>query len=97
MGQGKFQTKSQTEERGKSGEGLRSFPGSGQTEDEVKISAALENVGGKLNPSAGQEKPYSISAVALAYVLAKAPRVFPSSVGARSSILWTTSGRWRSG
>lgn len=45
MGQGKFQTMSQMEERGKSGKGLRSFPGSGQTEDEVKISAALENNG----------------------------------------------------
>ncbi|KAK5091885.1 putative aryl-alcohol dehydrogenase aad14 [Exophiala xenobiotica] len=83
MGQGKFQTKSQMEERGKSGEGFRLFPGSGQTEDEVKISAALENIAGELNARAGQEKLYSISAIALAYVLTKAPRVFPIVGGRR--------------
>lgn len=37
----------------------------------------MENIAGELNARAGQEKLYSTSAVALAYVLAKAPRVFP--------------------
>ena len=75
MGQGKFQTKKQIGDREKNGEALRSFMGPGQTDDEVKISAALERVAVEL--SQGMEKPYSVSAVALAYVLAKAPRVFP--------------------
>lgn len=75
LGQGRFQTKKQVEEREKRGEKLRGFRGEAQSEDEVKISAALEKVAEEL--SQGQEKPYSIAAVALAYVLAKAPRVFP--------------------
>lgn len=71
MGGGKFQTKAQVEERKKQGEGLRSIMGtSEQTEDEVKISEALEKVrqetGGK-----------AITAVALAYCLQKQPYVFP--------------------
>ena len=71
VGGGKFQTKSQIEERKKKGEGLRSFTGSEQSEQEVKVSAALEKVANELKGN------YSISAVALAYVMAKAPRVFP--------------------
>lgn len=68
---GKFQTKKQLEERRKNNEGLRSLMGSGdQNENEVKMSAALEKVANEH----GLESP---TAVALAYVMAKAPRVFP--------------------
>lgn len=70
LGGGKFQTKAQIEERKKQGEGLRSLTGGGQTEDEEKISAALEKVRSEL----GGE---SITAVALAYVLQRQPYVFP--------------------
>lgn len=71
LGGGKFQTKKQVEERKKAGEGLRSIMGSGeQTEQEVKISAALEKV-------AEQHGGVSITAIALAYVMQKTPRVFP--------------------
>ena len=71
IGGGKFQTLAQVVARKKQGDGLRSFLGSEQTEEEVKVSAALEKVSKELGEG------YSISAVALAYVLAKAPRVFP--------------------
>jgi len=70
LGSGHFQTKAAIEERKKKGEGLRSMLGSEQTEDEAKISAALEKV-------AAEHGVKSITAIALAYVLAKAPRVFP--------------------
>lgn len=71
IGGGKFQTKAQIAEREKSGEGLRKLMGGGQSEQEVKVSAALEEVAGELGEG------ISVSAVALAYVMAKAPRVFP--------------------
>ncbi|KAF2145399.1 uncharacterized protein K452DRAFT_119511 [Aplosporella prunicola CBS 121167] len=70
LGSGKFQSKRQIEERKKRGEGLRSMGGSEQTEDEVRISEAL----GKVAEEHGVE---SVTAVALAYVMAKAPYVFP--------------------
>ncbi|KAK4504784.1 hypothetical protein PRZ48_002746 [Zasmidium cellare] len=71
IGGGKFQTKKQIEERKKNNEGLRSMMGSGdQNEKEEKMSAALEKVANEH----GLESP---TAVALAYVMAKAPRVFP--------------------
>lgn len=71
IGGGKFQTKKQLEERKKNNEGLRSMMGSGdQNENEEKISAALEKVAN----AHGLESP---TAVALAYVMAKTPRVFP--------------------
>lgn len=73
LGGGKFQTKAQVEERKKQGEGLRSIMGSGdQTEDEVKISEALD----KVREETGAK---SITAVALAYCLQKQPYVFPVS------------------
>jgi aryl-alcohol dehydrogenase-like predicted oxidoreductase len=62
VGGGKFQTKKQLEAKKKAGEGLRSMMGSEQTEDEKKISEALEKVAGEV----GVE---SITAVALAYVM----------------------------
>lgn len=71
IGSGKFQSKAQLEERKKSGEKLRSMTGQNeQTENEVKISEALEKVAN----AHGVKSP---TAVALAYVMAKAPYVFP--------------------
>ncbi|USW53307.1 Putative NADP-dependent oxidoreductase domain-containing protein [Septoria linicola] len=70
IGGGKFQTKKQLEERKKNGEGLRSIFGGEQTEQQAKISEALEKVAN----AHGLESP---TAVALAYVMAKAPNVFP--------------------
>ena len=69
-GSGKFQSKSQVEERKKGGDGLRAIHGSEQSEEEIKISAALENV-------ARQIGDVNVQAVAIAYVMAKTPRVFP--------------------
>jgi len=71
IGGGKFQSKKQIEERKKNNEGMRSMMGNGgQTETEEKMSAALEEVG----KEHGIESP---TAVALAYVMSKAPNVFP--------------------
>lgn len=72
LGRGRFLTKAQVEERKNSGDGLRGgmIFGAEQTEKEVKISAALEKVANELGD-------YSLTAVAVAYVMAKAPRVFP--------------------
>ncbi|CAI6100751.1 unnamed protein product [Clonostachys chloroleuca] len=71
LGQGRFQSKKAIEERLKSGEALRSLvQGSGQTEDEIKYSEALSEVAAEH----GIESP---TAIALAYVMAKAPYVFP--------------------
>jgi aryl-alcohol dehydrogenase-like predicted oxidoreductase len=72
LGGGHFQTKAQIEERQKSGEGIRKMLGGKQTENEVKISEALDKVRGELGAK-------SITAVALAYVLQKQPYVFPVS------------------
>src|SRR6201995_6218278 len=69
VGSGRFKTKAQLEEMKKNGESLRAFGGANQTEAEVKMSAALEKVASEL----GQN--YSLTAVAIAYVMAKAPRV----------------------
>ena len=70
VGGGKFQSKKQIEERKKAGEGLRSFMGPEQTEQQAKVSAALEKV-------AGEHGIESLTAVALAYVMQKTPNVFP--------------------
>ena len=70
VGGGKFQSMKQMEERAKSKEELRSMFGSAQTEEEAKISEALDNVAHEH----GIESP---TAVALAYVMCKAPNVFP--------------------
>ena len=58
------------EERKKNNEGLRSLAGPGQNEQESKMSEALENV-------AKEHGIESVTAIALAYVMAKAPYVFP--------------------
>lgn len=71
LGGGRFQTKKQIEERKKAGEGIRSLMGPReQSEAEQKISAVLEEVA----KEHGSDSP---TAVALAYVMTKAPRVFP--------------------
>jgi aryl-alcohol dehydrogenase-like predicted oxidoreductase len=49
LGGGKFQSKKALEARKKGGEGLRSFFGAEQTEDEQKISEALEKIAGEHN------------------------------------------------
>ncbi|KKK21700.1 putative aryl-alcohol dehydrogenase Aad14 [Aspergillus rambellii] len=71
LGGGKFQSAKAMEERRKAGEGLRSMIVSGkQTPDEVKMSEALGQV-------AAEHGIESVTAIALAYVMAKAPYVFP--------------------
>jgi aryl-alcohol dehydrogenase-like predicted oxidoreductase len=70
MGGGKFKTKKEIEERKARGEGLRSILSSDQSEEEAAMSIALEKV-------ANEHGIKSLTAVALAYVMAKAPNVFP--------------------
>ncbi|KAI0965393.1 aryl-alcohol dehydrogenase [Xylaria arbuscula] len=70
LGQGKFQSPKGLEERKKTGETLRPFYGTEQTEQEIKISAALAKV-------AEEHGIESVTAVALAYVLAKYPYCYP--------------------
>lgn len=70
LGGGKFQTKKALEERKKKGEGLRSLTSLGQSEAEVRMSEALAKV-------ASEHNTESVTAIALAYVLCKAPNVFP--------------------
>ncbi|KAM0709204.1 hypothetical protein Q7P35_003241 [Cladosporium inversicolor] len=71
IGGGKFQTAAQMEERKKNNENLRAIMGPGdQSENEKNISAALD----KVAKAHGIDSP---TAVALAYVMAKAPNVFP--------------------
>lgn len=75
LGGGKFQTRKALEERAKRGESLRSTRGSDQSEEEERMSEALEKV-------AKEHGTDSITAIALAYVRAKATHVFPM-VGGR--------------
>ncbi|PKY01457.1 putative aryl-alcohol dehydrogenase Aad14 [Aspergillus campestris IBT 28561] len=70
LGGGKFQSKKALEERKKQGEGLRMAFGTDQTEDEVRMSEALLKV-------AEEHGIESVTAVALAYVMHKAPNVYP--------------------
>ncbi|KAJ5502679.1 hypothetical protein N7463_005553 [Penicillium fimorum] len=70
LGSGHFQTAKQLEERKKTGEGLRTVMGGDQTEEERRISEALAVV-------AAEHGIESVTAIALAYVLCKAPNVFP--------------------
>lgn len=58
------------EERNTNNEGLHSLLGAGQTEEDAKVSEALEKV-------AKEHGIESVTAIALAYVMAKAPYVFP--------------------
>ena len=70
LGSGHFQSAKQVEARKKAGEGLRTMLGSEQTEEEKHISEALATV-------AAEHGIESVTAIALAYVLCKAPNVFP--------------------
>ncbi|GAB7359060.1 hypothetical protein MBLNU230_g5132t1 [Neophaeotheca triangularis] len=71
IGGGKFQSKKAMDERKKNNEGLRSMMGNGeQSEQEVKMSEALAKV-------AGEHGIESVTAVALAWIMTKAPHVFP--------------------
>ena len=71
LGSGKFQTKEAIEERKQKGEDLRNgLTGVEQTEGEKKASEALAKV-------AAEHGIKSVTAIALAYVMAKAPYVFP--------------------
>jgi aryl-alcohol dehydrogenase-like predicted oxidoreductase len=73
LGGGKFQSKKALEEREKSGDGMRNLGGDrkqGQTDMEAKISQALAKV-------ASEHGIESVTAVALAWIMAKAPYVFP--------------------
>lgn len=71
LGGGKLQSKKALEERKKNNESLRKgFSGAEQTEGEAKMSEALEKV-------AKEHGLESVTAIALAYVMSKAPNVFP--------------------
>lgn len=73
LGGGKFQTKKALEERKKAGDGMRNLTGDrtqGQTEMEERISEALAQV-------ASEHNIESVTAVALAWIMAKTPYVFP--------------------
>ncbi|EXJ78962.1 aryl-alcohol dehydrogenase AAD14 [Capronia epimyces CBS 606.96] len=72
IGGGKFQSKKQIEARQRQGEQIRPsfYQQDGQSPDEEKISAVLEKV-------AAEHGVDTLSTIALAYVLHKAPNVFP--------------------
>ena len=72
LGSGKFQTKKEVDQRKATGEALRggSSSNSLQTEQEIRVSEALAKV-------AEEHGVESVTAIALAYVIAKAPKVFP--------------------
>lgn len=70
LGGGKFQSKKSLGEKKEGGERLRSYFGPNQNEDETKMGEALAKV-------AAEHGIESVTAVALAYVMSKAPYVFP--------------------
>jgi aryl-alcohol dehydrogenase-like predicted oxidoreductase len=70
LGGGKFQTRKALEERRERGESLRNTYGPDQSDDEVRMSEALAKV-------AAEHGIESVTAIALAYVMSKAPNVFP--------------------
>ncbi|KIM95996.1 hypothetical protein OIDMADRAFT_205567 [Oidiodendron maius Zn] len=70
VGGGKFQTKAALEERKKKGEGLRKLTTGEQTEEQARMSEALAKV-------ASEHGIESVTAIAIAYVRAKALNVFP--------------------
>lgn len=71
LGGGKIQTKKAIAERKAKGEGLRSTFTPGQSDEEEKMSEALEKVAAELGIEG------NIQAVAIAYVMQKAQYVFP--------------------
>ncbi|KAJ9109324.1 putative aryl-alcohol dehydrogenase aad14 [Naganishia friedmannii] len=71
MGGGRLQSAKQLEERRKQGEGLRTmFGGQELSEDEAKYSEVLAKI-------AEEHQIESVTTIALAYILEKAPYVFP--------------------
>lgn len=70
LGSGHFKTTKQIEESKANGEALRSLKGAHQSEDERRVSEALAIV-------AAEHGIESVTAIALAYVMSKSPRVFP--------------------
>ncbi|KZO93378.1 norsolorinic acid reductase [Calocera viscosa TUFC12733] len=80
IGSGRFFTAAQLEKRLKEGGDLR-FGQNALSEDEKKISAALEKVAGELGSDA------SLANVAIAYTLHKQPYVFPIIGGKKVSHL----------
>jgi len=70
LGGGKFQSKKAMEARKKAGEGLRAFGPAEQTPEQVEVSEALTKV-------AVEHSIESVTTIALAYVRAKVPNVFP--------------------
>ncbi|GAP84860.1 putative aryl-alcohol dehydrogenase Aad14 [Rosellinia necatrix] len=70
LGQGKFQTTKEIEARKARNEPLRRLRASEQTEQEIKVSAALAKV-------AAEHGIESVTAIALAYIFAKYPYVYP--------------------
>jgi len=92
LGGGKFKSKKQLEEMKKNGESLRSLgaalgvTGVVQSPAQVKISEALEKVADQLSIGLAEgTEPYSVAAVALAYILQRAPYVFPVIGGRKIS------------
>ncbi|KAF2836618.1 aryl-alcohol dehydrogenase [Patellaria atrata CBS 101060] len=69
VGGGKFQSRKEIEKRQENGETLRKLFGPEQSEEQVRISEALEEVGNEVGATP--------TAVAIAYVMAKARNVFP--------------------
>lgn len=69
VGQGRFKTKAEIEERKRNKEVIRSYTAEAQSPIEESVSAALEKV--------GKEVGASITAVAVAYCLQRCPYVFP--------------------
>ncbi|KAG0655472.1 hypothetical protein C6P46_000869 [Rhodotorula mucilaginosa] len=80
IGSGRLLSKKQLEARLASGEKMRGQGGNVQTELERKYSEVLEEVGKEHNVD-------SVTAVALAYVMAKTPYVFPLVGGRKISHL----------
>ncbi|GAA5966171.1 hypothetical protein JCM8115_003051 [Rhodotorula mucilaginosa] len=80
IGSGRLLSKKQLEARLASGEKMRGQGGNVQTEMERKYSEVLEEVGKEHNVD-------SVTAVALAYVMAKTPYVFPLVGGRKTSHL----------
>ncbi|KAI1495773.1 putative aryl-alcohol dehydrogenase Aad14 [Biscogniauxia marginata] len=80
LGQGKLQTRKEIEERRARGEPLRSLRGKEQTEEEIRTSDALAKV-------AAEHGIESVTSIALAYVFAKYPYVFPIVGGRKVSHL----------
>lgn len=79
-----MQTRKALDERKKNNEGLRTLMGAGQSENEVKMSEALEKV-------ASEHGIESVTAVALAYVMSKAPNGLCCTCTLHCSFLVNTS------